>query len=202
MLPQSRPYLDAIIDGAGGDIVSKAVKLLKVKLSFFTILCSKNAHSLSKNHLIISLPFLLELASNPIPPSHITTQTSFVGQLKFTSLANPFCSFSQPGGTIVSYGMTLAPTLPVPMSFVLSNLDLRTSTMGSRAEFRAMAAFVAETEIRPVVSRVVELNGGLDDEGALEKLEGLWGDMKAGAQFGKLVVQMDGGEGDGRGSRL
>ncbi|KAF5007182.1 hypothetical protein FDECE_6492 [Fusarium decemcellulare] len=28
-LPSSRPYIDAIIDGAGGDIVSKAVKLLK-----------------------------------------------------------------------------------------------------------------------------------------------------------------------------
>lgn len=28
-LPQDRPFLDAIIDGAGGDIVTKAVKLLK-----------------------------------------------------------------------------------------------------------------------------------------------------------------------------
>ncbi|OLN95617.1 putative metallo-hydrolase-like protein 2 [Colletotrichum chlorophyti] len=28
-LPKSRPYLDAVIDGAGGDIVSKAVKILK-----------------------------------------------------------------------------------------------------------------------------------------------------------------------------
>lgn len=28
-LPPSRPYIDAIIDGAGGDIVSKAIKLLK-----------------------------------------------------------------------------------------------------------------------------------------------------------------------------
>ncbi|KAL6918480.1 hypothetical protein FSST1_009975 [Fusarium sambucinum] len=28
-LPSTRPYIDAIIDGAGGDIISKAVKLLK-----------------------------------------------------------------------------------------------------------------------------------------------------------------------------
>jgi NADPH:quinone reductase-like Zn-dependent oxidoreductase len=28
-LPSSRPFIDAIIDGAGGDVVSKAVKLLK-----------------------------------------------------------------------------------------------------------------------------------------------------------------------------
>ncbi|KAI0132309.1 oxidoreductase [Xylariales sp. AK1849] len=29
MLPQDRPYLDAVIDGAGGDIVGKATRLLK-----------------------------------------------------------------------------------------------------------------------------------------------------------------------------
>jgi NADPH:quinone reductase-like Zn-dependent oxidoreductase len=31
-LPDDRKYLDTIIDGAGGDIVMKAVKLLKVSL--------------------------------------------------------------------------------------------------------------------------------------------------------------------------
>lgn len=31
MLPKERPYLDAVIDGAGGDIVSKSVRLLKVR---------------------------------------------------------------------------------------------------------------------------------------------------------------------------
>lgn len=30
MLPKDRPYIDAIIDGAGGNIVSKAARLLKV----------------------------------------------------------------------------------------------------------------------------------------------------------------------------
>lgn len=29
-LPKDRPYIDAIIDGAGGNIISKAVRLLKV----------------------------------------------------------------------------------------------------------------------------------------------------------------------------
>lgn len=31
-LPKDRPYIDAIIDGAGGNIISKAIKLLKVIL--------------------------------------------------------------------------------------------------------------------------------------------------------------------------
>lgn len=30
MLPRERPFLDAVIDGAGGDVVDKGVKLLKV----------------------------------------------------------------------------------------------------------------------------------------------------------------------------
>jgi NADPH:quinone reductase-like Zn-dependent oxidoreductase len=34
MLPSDRPQLDAIIDGAGGDIVAKGTKLLKVSLAY------------------------------------------------------------------------------------------------------------------------------------------------------------------------
>jgi NADPH:quinone reductase-like Zn-dependent oxidoreductase len=30
LLPRDRPYVDAIVDGAGGDVISKAVRLLKV----------------------------------------------------------------------------------------------------------------------------------------------------------------------------
>ncbi|MCJ1400356.1 hypothetical protein MMC11_003561 [Xylographa trunciseda] len=120
MLPKERPYLDAIIDGAGGDIVVKGGRLLK------------------------------------------------------------------PGGAVVSYGMTIAPSLSYTMQAVLNNVEVRGSTMGSRAEFQAMVAFVAKQKIRPVVSRVVE--GGLQN---LEGMESLFEDMKAGRQFGKLVIAME-----------
>lgn len=33
MLPKDRPLLDTIIDGAGGDVIAKGVKLLKVRVS-------------------------------------------------------------------------------------------------------------------------------------------------------------------------
>jgi NADPH:quinone reductase-like Zn-dependent oxidoreductase len=33
MLPTERKYLDAIVDGAGGDIVNKGSRLLKVSIS-------------------------------------------------------------------------------------------------------------------------------------------------------------------------
>ena len=77
------------------------------------------------------------------------------------------------------------------MQAVLNNVEVRGSTMGSRAEFQAMVAFVAKEKIRPVVSRVID--GGLQN---LEGIESLFDDMKAGRQFGKLVIAV--GE-DGKG---
>ncbi|KAM0326524.1 hypothetical protein ACHAQA_006393 [Verticillium albo-atrum] len=118
-LPISRPYFDAIIDGAGGDIVAKAVRLLK------------------------------------------------------------------PGGVISCYGMTVAPRMDWLMPAVLRNLEVRGSTMGSRAEFKAMVDFVRQERIIPVVSRTVK---GLDNLGAID---GMFDDLRDGKQFGKLVLEIN-----------
>ncbi|KAK3687287.1 hypothetical protein B0T22DRAFT_438936 [Podospora appendiculata] len=126
LLPSDRPYLDAVIDGAGGDVVARTVKLLKS------------------------------------------------------------------GGVIVVYGMTVGPKMDWSMLAVLKNVELKGSTMGSRREFVDMIDFVREKGIRPVVSRVVV---GL---GNLEAIDGLFDDMKAGRQFGKLVIQIDGAAEGGR----
>ncbi|KAI9805068.1 MAG: hypothetical protein M1825_000902 [Sarcosagium campestre] len=128
-LPTERKLLDAVIDGAGGDIIEKVVKIMKV------------------------------------------------------------------GGVIVSYGMTLGPVLPFPMSAVMKNIEVRGSTMGSREEFASMISYVRTKEIHPVISRSVR---GLED---LESLDNLFDDMKAGTQFGKLVVLFDVDEQEGK-SRL
>jgi NADPH:quinone reductase-like Zn-dependent oxidoreductase len=119
LLPKERPYLDAVVDGAGGDVVGKTVRLLK------------------------------------------------------------------PGGVISCYGMTVGPKMDWLIQATLNNVELRGSTMGSKKEFREMVEFVREHKIRPVVSRVVK---GLDN---LEGIESLFDDMKAGRQFGKLVIQID-----------
>ncbi|EWG35815.1 alcohol dehydrogenase [Fusarium verticillioides 7600] len=118
-LPPSRPFIDAVIDGAGGDIVVKAVKLLK------------------------------------------------------------------PGGVIVQYGMTVSPKMNWPMPAVLLNAELKGTTMGFRKEFRDMVAFVDREGIRPVISRVVQ---GLSN---LKDIDGIFDDMKAGRQMGKLVIKME-----------
>jgi D-arabinose 1-dehydrogenase-like Zn-dependent alcohol dehydrogenase len=120
MLPENRPYLDAVIDGAGGEVVGKTVKLLK------------------------------------------------------------------PGGVISCYGMTVGPKMDWLIQATLKHVELKGTTMGSKKEFEEMVAFVREHKIRPVVSRVVK---GLDN---IEGIDSLFEDMKAGRQFGKLVIQIDG----------
>ncbi|KAK7958193.1 NAD(P)-binding protein [Apiospora saccharicola] len=109
LLPKDRPYLDAVVDGAGGDLVARTMRLLK------------------------------------------------------------------PGGIMSCYGMTLSPTMSWSMGAVMKNIELRGSTMGSRAEFAAMVAFVRQHRVRPVVSRVVR--GGLED---LDGIDGLYDDMRQG----------------------
>ncbi|CAN8102996.1 unnamed protein product [Discula destructiva] len=123
ILPAERPFFDAVVDGAGGDIVSRAARLLK------------------------------------------------------------------PGGVISQYGMTVSPKMDWSMQAVLKNIELKGTTMGSRAEFRAMVKFVDEKKIRPVVSRVVK---GLRN---LDGIDSLFADMKEGKQFGKLVIDISSGAG-------
>lgn len=119
MLPAERPFLDAVVDGAGGEVVGKTVRLLK------------------------------------------------------------------PGGVIAQYGMTVGPKMDWLMQAVLKNVELKGTTMGSKKEFRNMVEFVRRHKIRPVVSRTVR---GIDN---LEGIDGLFEDMRAGRQFGKLVIEFD-----------
>ncbi|KAF1949547.1 NAD(P)-binding protein [Byssothecium circinans] len=87
------------------------------------------------------------------------------------------------GGIISVYGMTVSPKMDFVMPAVLRNIEVRGSTMGSRKEFADMVNFVREKKLKPIVSRSVH---GFD----LEKIDGLFDDMKNYSQFGKLVVTL------------
>lgn len=121
LLPKERKQLDAIIDGAGGEIVNAGARLLK------------------------------------------------------------------PGGVISIYGMTTGPKMPFIMPAVLKNIEVRGSTMGSRKEFKDMVTFVRENKLKPIVSKVAK---GLDN---IKDIDALFDEMKNGSQFGKLVIQIEGG---------
>lgn len=91
------------------------------------------------------------------------------------------------GGIISQYGMTVAPKMEWTMAAVLNNIELRGTTMGSKREFRDMVAFVNKHKIKPVISRTVK---GLDN---LSAIDSLFTEMEEGKQFGKLVIEIDGG---------
>ena len=88
------------------------------------------------------------------------------------------------GGVVVSYGMTslVRPTLLVQA--VMKNIESKGSTFGSRGKFRDMIRFVAQTKVRPVVEKVISW---IDN---LKRIEMLFENMKAGRQFGTVVVQI------------
>lgn len=59
------------------------------------------------------------------------------------------------GGIISNYGQTAdVKGVGFTMSYVLKNIDIKGSTMGSRKEFIEMVKFVQEKSIKPVVSHV------------------------------------------------
>ncbi|KAL6717235.1 hypothetical protein ACLMJK_005150 [Lecanora helva] len=94
------------------------------------------------------------------------------------------------GGVVVSYGITSLTPPTLPMQAVMKNIELKGSTLGSRREFVEMVRFVDEQKIRPVVARIVS---GIEN---LAGIESLFKDMKAGKQFGKLVIKLAANEED------
>ncbi|ORX50954.1 NAD(P)-binding protein [Hesseltinella vesiculosa] len=99
-------------------------------------------------------------------------------------LGDKYSRVMRVGGSIVTYGQTAGPS-PFSMGTVLKNIDVKGSTMGSRAEFQKMVAFVDAKKLRPVVSRVWEQLTAESLEEAIET-------MSNGDQFGKLVIKIDG----------
>ncbi|KAK3820963.1 MAG: alcohol dehydrogenase [Linnemannia gamsii] len=92
-----------------------------------------------------------------------------------------FSKLLRMGGIIVSYGMTVHFEVNYSMVAVLRNIEVRGSTMGSRFEFGEMVDFVAKHKIKPVVSQVWS---------GLESAEEAFNVIKAGSQFGKLVLSL------------
>ncbi len=91
------------------------------------------------------------------------------------------CDLTRSGGRLVFFGATAGnpPELPLRKVF-WRQLNLLGSTMGSPADFAAMAAFVSEKKIVPVIDGVYAFDQA--DE-ALRRMDN-------GGQFGKLVVRI------------
>jgi len=93
----------------------------------------------------------------------------------------PLLDAAAPGGRIVFFGGTLGNITDIPPAKVFwKQLSILGSTMGTEQDFEDMLQLVTEKGIVPVVDEVFPLAEG---EAALRHL-------KAGAQFGKIVLKI------------
>ena len=92
---------------------------------------------------------------------------------------NNLISVAKPGGKIVFYGATMGnPGKLEARKIFWNQLKIMGSTMGSDKDFAEMLELVATKQIRPVIDQVFPLEKAVD---AFDR-------MKAGAQFGKIVL--------------
>ena len=84
----------------------------------------------------------------------------------------------RPGGRVVLYGGTRLESTIRIFPIFWNHLDIRGTSMGSPADFRAMLEFVTKHAIRPAIDHVYAMD---DAVAAAER-------MAAAAQFGKIVM--------------
>jgi NADPH:quinone reductase-like Zn-dependent oxidoreductase len=85
-----------------------------------------------------------------------------------------------PGGRLVFYGGTRGKFTVSPQRVFWKQLSILGSTMGSRAEFERLLAFVSEKKLVPIV----------DSTWALQEGQAAFDRMQEGQQFGKIVVRI------------
>lgn len=86
----------------------------------------------------------------------------------------------RPGGRIVTYGGTTGDAKVRMFPIFWNQLDIRGTSMGSPADFRAMLDFVSKHRIKPVIDRVYDMP---DVVAAAER-------MNEAGQFGKIVLRV------------
>lgn len=85
----------------------------------------------------------------------------------------------RPGGRVVTYGGTSGDAKIRMFPVFWNQLDIRGTSMGSPADFRAMLAFVSKHRIKPVVDRVYDM----------EEVVAAAQRMNDGGQFGKIILR-------------
>lgn len=94
---------------------------------------------------------------------------------------NDFIKMMRPAGRIVFYGATNGMPAKLDLFRMFWNqVTLQGSTMGNDTEFADMVAFVQEQKIESIV----------DSVRAFDAIESAFDQMRAGGQFGKLVISM------------
>jgi len=86
----------------------------------------------------------------------------------------------RPGGRVVTYGGTTGDAKIRMFGVFWNQIDIRGSSMGSPADFRAMLQFVSQHRVKPAIDRVYEIT---EVKAAAQRLS-------EAEQFGKIVLRV------------
>lgn len=172
---QAKPGHTVLIQGAGGGVATAAISLAHAA----GIRVWATSRSESKRAKAISLGAAACFEPGARLPERVDAVIETVGEATFGHSMKAV----RPGGRVIVSGSTSGAkaALELQRLFFLQ-IDLLGSTMGSKAEFESMVAFLVTSGVRPTIDSTFALAGAA---AAFEKLA-------SGNVFGKIVLTNEG----------
>lgn len=170
-----------LISGIGGGVAQLAFQYAKAIGAHVSVSSSRHSKLEKAEDLGADFGF------NYLDPDWVAKATEVTGGFDIVidgaagDSINQLINACRPGGRIVLYGATAGiPSKLEARKVYWNQLKIVGSTMGSDQDFRAMIALVSEQRICPVIDQVFSIEEAVS---AFER-------MKAGDQFGKIVLTL------------
>ena len=171
-----RPGQTVLVQGAGGGVATACVQLARA--AGLRVLVT--SRSPERGARAVELGAHEAFGSGERLPEQVDAVVETVGEATWSHSLRAL----RPGGVIAVAGATSGPAPGADLNrMFFRGLRVVGSTMGTREELRLLVAMLLATGVRPVIDRVVDLDG------VPEAL----GDLAAGLVHGKVAVDVAGG---------
>ncbi len=166
-----RPGNSVLVQGAGGGLASAAITLaVAAGVEVFV-----TSRSPQKRARALELGASAAVAPGERLPKRVDAVVESVGAATWSHSA----ASVRPGGVIAVAGATTGDANPAELTRIFFNeITVRGVTMGSRADLTALAHFLVQSKIRPIIDSVLPLSSAQE---GLQRLA-------SGEQFGKIVL--------------
>ncbi|MBS4072895.1 MAG: zinc-binding dehydrogenase [Algoriphagus sp.] len=168
-----------LVTGIGGGVAQFAAQFALALGAEVYVSSSSDAKSAKALEMGISGVFNYKLETWPQEALEKTGGFDLIIDGAAGDTLNNLIAVAKPGGKIVFYGATMGnPGKLEARKIFWNQLKIMGSTMGSDQDFKEMLELVSAKKIRPVIDQVFPLHHAVE---AFDR-------MKAGAQFGKIVL--------------
>jgi len=168
-----------LVTGIGGGVAQFAAQFALALGAEVYVSSSSDAKSAKALEMGISGVFNYKLETWPQEALEKTGGFDLIIDGAAGDTLNNLIAVAKPGGKIVFYGATMGnPGKLEARKIFWNQLKIMGSTMGSDQDFKEMLELVSAKKVRPVIDQVFPLHHAVE---AFDR-------MKAGAQFGKIVL--------------